>query len=483
MTQTTVTPDPLETMPIHHQEARSSAWWSNAVCKKGRDPLEKVEVSSALGEWLGLNAWEEDPEGKTPPGLSLMAWRGLWVAPRLTELERALDLGLCPPSSDALDWWSRSYFREKCLRSLFLPGYPAPTREEDKPTYEQSEELRRRVASKVVERWPAVMELYMNAPSMAQKKLYLHPLILAARPGSEGDFVRLLSWSGSRSYLGLEPLSPQPGFQPTEERGAPPSPVELLSLGLRRRFEPLIDMALAAGATVNDPVFDFSGAEQSLLHAAISMADAHMVDWILERQPNLEVWNRFARTPFLQAARMADVLTLEKLAKAGANRAATDRFGQTAAHLAVEGLSSTCFDRDLFRRTGQRDYKNKSYAEMIEAVERTAQALATIKTLGVDMEAVALPTPRNTKKNPSPFSGLARAVRQKNSAAAGETWEQQLDRRLAEDTGFALDTGPRLKDSLLRARLDTVIPPEPEDIDADGVSALPLPGPSRRPRF
>src|SRR5690606_16356016 len=118
------------------------------------------------------------------------------------------------------------------------------------------------------------------------------------------------------------------------------------------------------------------GRERSLMHAAIASADAQMIDWVLAHGPRLEVWDRFARTPLLAAARLGDVATMEKLLAAGANIHATDRFGQHAAHLVVEGLSTTVFDALATRMANEPQYAPKTPAQMEDTLVRTGQALA-----------------------------------------------------------------------------------------------------------
>ncbi len=206
-------------------------------------------------------------------------------------------------------------------------------------------------------------------------------------------------------------------------------------------------------------------------------------NWLLDQGAKLETWDRFARTPFLVAARMADVESMEKLLAKGADIHATDRFGQNAVHLVIEGLRTTITDTKYLRETGQYRNLDKSPEEIEQSLQRAVQALIFLGKAGVDLDAQAKETPKNTKKSPSPYASLPRAPRSALSASPGERWTDHLARRQAEDRLLPDSTLPRFKEGLLEVRLAAVLPPEPEELSLEPVLDVPVPRVTRRPRL
>ena len=471
--------DPLSDCSETTQSARASAWWGRAANKTGRDPKQELTPRSKLRALLEAGEWDET----SGSARSLDAWRGLWVTPRWGLLRQALETNLAPPAREALpDWWSKRHFRNQACRSLFLPGYPAP-----KPgapvahhdAYRGSEADRHAVAHALLERWPKLLDAFMRAAE-AETSPYRHPLACVARPGAEADFDRLCAWDGVSPLL--RSREPGPGWD-----GGPLlprfTPVELLALGLRRRFAPLIGESLAAGASVDDSFRAFDDKRHTLLHGAIKSADTPVVDWVLEKNPNLEALDWRARTPWLCAARQSDVETLQKLRKCGANLHAVDRFGQNAAHLVIEGLSHERFDREAFSQTGERRYVRKSDFEMETDLRRAAQALVALQMMGVDLSAPALAAPKKSKTAPSPYAELPRAARTAASAKEGETWAQQMERRCDADRAFGVSGLAWVRSVKLDTQLMATLPPLPSDEELEPAGVGPVPRPTRRPRF
>lgn len=460
-------PDPLSNHDPRALEVRGYQWWSSNTHRNTRaaKQWETVREKLALGDWA-------EPTAENPKqGVSLMAWRALWSVDRHGWLAKGIEEGLVPEDTN-LDWWGDHYRRGQALRKLFLPTFPVPRGEAARAVYDAEEADRQALLALVEERWPQLLDWYMTGATARVESLYKHPLVFLARPESQQTLASLLNWKG------FEPL-----LEASEGKPALATPGQLLSLALARRCQPMLEFSLSKGASPDDPVKDFKGNERSMLHEAIFKADPHARDWLLEQGVQLETWDRMARTPFLTAARMADVETMEKLVAYGANPHATDRFGQTAVHLVIEGIRTTNLNKDYFRATGKFEYEDKTPLELDQTIERAAQALAFLARLGVDFNAPALETPKNTKRNPSPFASLPRAQRGQLSAKPGEMWTDQLDRRLAEDMLLAPSTVARLRDAVLTARLDALVPPEPEEFSMDPVLDIPVPKVSRRPRL
>lgn len=452
-------------------------WWahsSNKYARSAKPPL----AGGHLEKLLAAGEWEDPYPYDKSAARSMMAWRGLWAGPDLGLVNEALDRNLAPPPTH-LDWWAREYFRGKALKALFLPTWPVPS--QGSPVsrwdqYEREEALRKEVARKLHDRYPTLVSWFVG--SSAPRSLYSHPLIIAARPGYEEEFERIASVVDlGRLFEKPEPLV-YPGQDQPVERPPLATPATLLEIGLKRRFSPLVDMALASGAKVSDPVFDFKGHERSLLHMAIASADPDTIDWVLERGPDLEAWDRLARTPFLAAARQADVKTMEKLAAAGADVHAVDRFGQTAAHLAIEGISTQAFNHQAYRAHGAREYTPKDPHEIDLGLTRAAQALVCIERLGVDIDKPCASPPRVPKGQVSPYAGLPRAARQKGSAKAKETWSDQMERRCQDDVFL----GERGMAFLREVQMDLalpLVPPQPEDGE-EGAEPMVTPRPKAR---
>lgn len=449
-------PDPIEPFSESDQQYRGSLWWRHPSNKKARGARDLDE--DGIAPILELGEWDPDQPYGTKASRSLMAWRGLWVGPSFALIEQALDRDLAPPSDSSLDWWARTYFRHKALRSVFLPVYPAPRPDEPDrvwDTYEQTEATRRRLARKIHDRYPQLFTWLVESIDL-NRSPYSHPLVVCARPGYEEEFER---WN---SAVGLDVLLAPRHTDEGTPLPAPFAPVELLELGLRRQFPPLIEFALSAGASVNDRVLDYRKHERSLLHSAVASANTDVIDWLLDRGADLESWDRLAHTPFLVAARQGDVASMEKLAAAGANVHAVDRFGQTAAHLVVEGIRTQELDKEQWRRTGDRVYSSKSPQDIERALTRAGQALEALQRLGVDMAKPCAQPVKNTKKNPSPFAHLPRSNRTRGAAKAGETWEDQLSRRCDQDELL----GDRAKAWMLSVKYEMalpLVPPEPEE--------------------
>lgn len=456
--------DPLAGVPDDRQRVRGSLWWGHSSHKYARDPSHGAG-SEHLKGLLAAGEWTDPPSFDKASARSLMAWRGLWSVPRLDLIEALIDSGLCPPSDHPMDWWPVEHFRTRSLRKVFLPTYPAPSPSSPASVledYRKREQDRIRVEKKLSSRYPGLLALMFPRPGQPSRTSpYGHPVLVVARTGMEEAFQRFLSEAGTGIVFGD---GESPGLL---------TPVQALELGLKRRFEPLIDLALAAGATVDDPAQDYRGSERSLLHAAIAAADHAMVDWLLAQGPRLETWDRFARTPFLVAARMSDVSTMEKLLAAGANAGAVDRFGQTAAHLAVEGISTTMFDKKAFAANGSRQYVDKTAQQVEQGLVRAGHAVAWLGAHGVDLSVPCAPAPKKSKTKDSPYSGLPRASRQPSSAKVGETWEEQLARRCA-DTQALGDKGRSVFQAAKMATALEWLLPEPEEGGVEPPSTAPL---------
>lgn len=465
--------DPVVSLSDEQQAARGSLWWSHPANKKARQADGDLE-QSGVAKLLALSEWEDAIPFDRKSSRSLMAWRGLWVGPDLGAIEKALEQGLAPPAADPKDWWARTWFRSKSLKAVFLPTYPTPDPKAPAQTwdeYHEREQLRKRVARGIHERYPQLLTWMVDTLD-SNRSVYSHPLLICAREGMEEEYDRFASVVDPRVFF-----SPTPSG---EEQGIPddsPS-ADLLEIGLRRQFTPLIDLALEFGADENSSVTDFRGAERSLLHSAIASANEPAVDWLLARAPDLERWDRMAHTPFLVAARQADIATMEKLAAAGANVHALDRFGRSAAHLVMESVRTQDLDLDQLRRFDARVYTDKTPQEIQRILTRAAQALDVVGRLGVDLSLPCGPTPKNTKKSPSPFAGLPRSNRTKRMAQPGETWEDYMSRKCSEDPLLGEKGLAWLRSVKLEAAL-AVVPPDPEE----GEEGPPPPSASpRRPR-
>lgn len=466
----TTFPDPLENQPEDISRWTGSFWWSLPAHKKTRDAKEweTVRALLAAGDWQEPGDSKEDRK----KGGSLTAWRALIAGTRFEWVLKALDEGLAPAVDQAPHWWASKYWRGRGLRDVFMPAYPIPTEAVALEKYQAQEELREAVAQRFHQAWPQLATWFMESASPQASGLYRHPLVIAARPGYELVLARLLEWRG------FEPL-----LEDRKDSAPLATPTQLLSLALSRRCKPLLEFAWSKGASPSDPVLDFKGAERSMLHEFVARADSHARDWLLSQSVALETWDRHARTPFLLAARMADVESLEALAAHGANVHATDRFGQTAAHLVIEGLRTTEKDEVLSRLNQRYESRNKSSEKIQEGLERAAQALAQLQKLGVDLSASALPTPKNTKRSPSPFAVLPRVQRTKISSIEGETWEEQLRRRCEDDPLLPRGALAFVRETLLESRWAAVVPPEPEEESLEPVLDVPVPTVTRRPRL
>ena len=432
-----------------------SFWWGLPSHKDGRQA--RLEDRMAMEKRLLKQDWEEPSHADKKSGQSLLCWRGLLATGNHALIQSVIDEGKGPPE-DCLAWWPSAYFRERSLRGLFFP---------ERGESEAQKMVREKLSETVAGRWPLLVEFFLN--NYKSKSLYSHPLIIASRPGNE-KLLEVLSRGQTYDVL-LSSDSPLA------------TPAELLLLGLRRRFEPLIAFALDSGVDVNDPILDFKGHPRSLLHATVASADHASTDWLLERGASLEQWDRHARTPFLQAARMGDVVALEKLAAAGANIHATDRHGQGAAHLVIEGINASKLDEVLFKNFGDRTYVPKTLQEFEETLERAQQALSTVLKLGVDGHAVVLPKPK--KPSDSPFRDLPASPRQAYSGKPGETWVEQLSRRVEAESAFTESTVPRFRQVSLEMAWANVVAPEPEELSGDLDFSQPMPAVTapRRPRF
>lgn len=286
-------PDPIASIPDDAQAIRGSIWWmhsSNKYARQASGPL----VGSHLEKLLSTGEWDDTYPYDKSTTRSMMAWRGLWSSPNMELINEALDKDLAPPPTH-LDWWARGYFRERALKALFLPTWPAPR--EGSPisvwdSYEETETLRRQVARKIHDRYPQLLRWFVHTAS--PRSIFSHPLIITARAGQEEEFERIFQVVDlEKVFAKPEPVA-SPGLAESIERPPLATPATLLEIGLKRRFVPLVDIALSHGAKVTDPVLDYSGNERSLLHMAIASADPDTVDWILERNPELEAWDRFA---------------------------------------------------------------------------------------------------------------------------------------------------------------------------------------------
>lgn len=459
--------DPLAAINETEGKFRSSFWWALPAHKRAREAKEWVTVRNMLA----ANDWREPTTEDRKIGLSLTAWRALWAKNSFEWLSNAIDEGILPEHMP-LDWWASTYWRARGLREVFMPAWPIPTGQVQREIYDQQEAHRQALSDRLLERWPHLLDWHMAAAHANVNRLYSHPLIIAARPGSERLLSTLLQWEG------FEPL-----VEPRADGSVLATPGQLLSLALSRRNQPLLEFALAKGATPDGPSFDYKGNERSLLHEALLKADPHARDWLLDQGAKLETWDRFARTPFLVAARMADVESMEKLLANGADIHATDRFGQNAVHLVIEGLRTTITDTKYLRETGQYRNLDKSPEEIEQSLQRAVQALIFLGKAGVDLDAQAKETPKNTKKSPSPYASLPRAPRSALSASPGERWTDHLARRQAEDRLLPDSTLPRFKEGLLEVRLAAVLPPEPEELSLEPVLDVPVPRVARRPRL
>lgn len=465
MESVTTPPDPLLSVPPD-AERRGSHWWAHPAHRSTREAQEWATVAKRLAK----NDWSPgNPYGKGA-GDSITAFRALWAGNKFAWIARAFDEGLVPDDAGGGDWWANAYFRGKSMRDLFLPERFRGSRPEQREAYDQANAARHAVADQVLERWPHMVGWFLDG--VKANSLYAHPLAILTRPGLERDLARLLP---HRGYAPL--LEPGPTGVPLA------TPSQLLGLALTRRSGPLLGFALAHGAGANDVIQDYKGADRSMLHEALSKADPHARDWLLDNGAGLEAWDRFARTPFLTAARLSDVESMEKLAAAGANVHATDRYGQNAAHLVLEGMRTTTLDWDFLRAGGDRRYIDKTPEQLAATVEAAGQAMACLMQLGVDTDAVVKDAPKNTKKTPSPFATLPRAPRQPHSGVPGDTWQTILERRQANDPLFPAATLPRLRQTFLEKRLAILVPPEPEEVGAEPVLDIPVPSPPRRMRL
>ena len=452
----TIQPTPVDVLanrPFEEGRYQGAFWWGLPSHKVGREA--SVENLAPIEKRLATQDWSEPTSSERKKGQAITAWRGAWATAEHGLLLSLIQRDLGPPN-DCLQWWPSSYFRNKALGAIFLPN---------RGETEEQKAARKTLAQEIETRWPKVVEFFLRSYSV--KSLYAHPLVITARPGMEDEHAFFSSVVGYDVLFSGENALTQPG--------------ELLLLGLRRRFEPFISAALEAGATADSRVLDFNGNERSLIHAAVGSADQASVDWLLAQGASLEVWDKRARTPFLQAARMGDTVALEKLAAAGADVNATDRFGQTALHLVIEGISGEKLDIFSLKNYGHRNYLPKEPEEISESVERAAQAFLLLLKLGVNKDATVLPKP--TKKADSAFAHLPRSNRSKFSGQPGETWGDYLNRRIAAETFFPPETASLFFKGSLENAWGRLIAPEPEEVSSDLDLSRPMPAPSRRPRF
>lgn len=466
--------DPLDQRSPGETDLLKSLWYCAPAHKLARD-TRAWEPAGKLAQVLAQGTWEDAPvDGhklSKEQGKSILAWRGLWTDPArsLPLIAAAFQAGLAPPPTQ-LDWFGAAYFREKALQSIFSPPYNGAGRA---LTAQQIalEPVRRSVADHLVAHYPALLHWFMA--SKAKASAFFHPLTILARPGSEPDLQRALTWRG------WEPLFEEPEQRPGAEHVPGPrfTPETLLALGIERGFAPLVEEALRRGAKLSDTVLDRKGHPESLLHIAIAKRQPEMIDRILASGAHLELLDRWGRTPFLAAAYAGDVPTLEKLQAAGANIHVTDRFGQTALHLAVAGARDAKF-AGRESRSFAAIYEPLARYEVEANLLRAAQALNALEAMGLEGEApLRAPTAQEKKAR---FAGLPARIRAApGSAKEGETWRDQLERRVQESVSM----NPWGAAWFLQVKLTQALtlpwqPAAPEDEE----EPAPVPTP-RRPRF
>lgn len=449
-----ITTDPLNSVSHDAQRVRASRWWSNASHRLAREAGEVLESDGRLRQKLSADQWLPDSAGHTGRASSLMAWRGLWGQPRIALLIQAIDAGLAPPDDAGLDWWPTEYFRYNSLRAIFLParryGGGAALEHND---YAAQEAARQRLAGMVHERWPELTGILAttkapfspgasdppNAASGAQ--VWRHPLVISARLGGQADFDRLAP------IIDADPDHPlwQPDMVPY-----------VLEAALKKRFMPLVEMALRHGANPHDEIIGFKGRRQTLLHSALASDQEWMVQWLLNQptvRNRLETTDEFGRTPLLLAARKANVPAITQLVNAGAHVHARDLYGQSAAHMVIEGLSTVV----PAGTPGQTWWAPKS-SDMLQAMlVQAGQALALLSTLGLAMDEPASPEKKRTRKKAAADQGAdeqpRRPRRSPVCAKPGETWEQQLHRRVSDDDNLDPQALAWLQEGLLKAKM------------------------------
>ncbi len=429
-----------------------------------------------------------------PPGESLTAWRGWWSCVRWdtshTLIQEFLDRSPLPPPSDELDWFVDERFRSNALMRVFAADAPkAHASIEEKERFEKEAAVRNSVAHVMADRWPGLVQLALSSVKgwnndvkfeENRSSAFSHPLLRLARPERQQEWERLLAVDGLAPLTGphgADSMAPPHRVHSRVERWVSPS--ALLGIGLDRGFEPLVQAALAAGASWQERFEDRSPygkvSHPSLLHRLAHRSDLGSLDRILSNVSSLETMDATGSTPFLAAARAGNIALLEALAKAGASVHARDRFGQTAAHLAVAGLKAQKVSAETRGYGGQPVPLAKTNSELTESLERVGQTLSVLRRLGVDMGAECSGKPKNSKKSPSPYADLPAARISGADAQAGQTWEQQLMGRMdLPVTSFHAvpsHASPMIRALLLADHFAHVVPPEPEE------------APVRRPRF
>lgn len=468
--------DPLLS-PVSYESAEYAPnWTSSSAYRTGRDAFlkGKAEPFDAL---LDHNEWHPGTDDQQA-GASLMAWRGWWSCVRwdtnCADVAAMLNrVPAFPPVDDALHWFAKPAYRWSALERLFSPARAPRADEPDdaRAAYAAAEDVRRAVVERLTDRWPALTSLFLQSvqppPFKRQDgeekvEVFFHPLLTTARPGREAEFARLLAVDG------LEPLLPQ-GVEeatvlpPLRDRVVQPvEPTFLLSVGAERGFEPLVQAALAAGATW-DGTFEEYKNRLTLLHRLAGRQRLDAVERAIAGGANLEALDSFGRTPFLAAARLSDVALMRTLVEHRANIHARDRFGQTAAHLAVEGLKVA--DYDWSRATPSNPvYKARDPQAVQEGVERLGLALGDLRRMGVEVDAECLGPPKNSKKSPSPFVGFPTKRRSPSTAVAGQTWEDQIRGRVEREEFMPPAAHNLLRALLLEDHLSRIIPPELDDV-------------------
>lgn len=475
-------PDPLVSQ-LHTSDGAADSpyeWRFSKAFQAGRDAFlkGKAEPFDAL---LDHNEWQKGTE-KQPAGTSLMAWRGWWSCVRWdtdwADIEAMLArVPAFPPADDDLHWFAAPNSRWAALDRLFssarAPRADAP--DDARDSYAAAEDVRRAVVERLTDRWPALTSLYLQsvqAPAFKRQEnesrveFFFHPLLTTARPGREQEFLRLLAIDG------LEPVLPQPVVAEEDEaplsslrsRVLPPGaePTLLLALGLERGFEPLVQAALTAGAAWNGTFEEYKN-RLTLLHRLAGRQRLDAVERAIAEGADLEALDSYGRTPFLAAARLSDVALMRTLVEHGANIHARDRFGQTAAHLAVEGLKVADYDWSRASPTNP-VYKARDPRAVQEGVERLGLALGELRRMGVEVDAECLGPPKNSKKSPSPFAGFPTKRRSPSTAVAGQTWEAQIRGRVEREEFMPPTVHNLLRALLLEDHLSRIIPPELDDV-------------------
>lgn len=479
MTNLASFPVPLQAPVASEGQNSTYDWRYVKPFVQGREAFLKAGKANFFQDFLDLldqNEWE--PDDKQQPGLSLMAWRGWWSCVRWDTDPRVVQdmlsrVPALPASEDPLHWFASVRDRWSALDRLFSGERP-PKPEAPSSVHEQHAEtnaVRLAVLDRLTDRWPGLTALFLqsvrgrdHSVSFEEDRVevYFHPLVTTARPGREKEFARLLAVDGLAPLLTPPPAAGEPGESVLRTRLVEASePTYLLSVGLERGFEPLVQAALDAGASWESPFTEYKN-RITLLHRLAGRQRLDLVERVLAQGASLEAFDSYGRTPFLTAARLSDVGLMQTLAAKGANVHARDRFGQTAVHLAVEGLRVADYDRN--RSTMQKPVYNPRPPQQVqEAVDRLGLALGELRRLGVDMEAECLGPPKNSKKSPSPFAGLPTKRRGVNTAVAGQAWGDQIHARSLHDEHLPLYTSTAIRALLLEESLSRVIPPEPEE--------------------